>query len=63
MIKSLSQELFDEGYNVLLNGEPLKIEGSIEDFITSQDVKDPSVYIIADLLKLSRKELEIHILK
>ena len=51
------QQWIDEGYHVLVDLEPKKVDGDLWEFLDALDEEDNSVLVLEDIIKWSDDEL------
>ncbi len=52
------QEWVEQGYQILKDGEPQGIEGTLLDNVDSLNEQEPQVFLLADLLQWPDEELD-----
>ncbi|TDQ73870.1 hypothetical protein [Sphingobacterium yanglingense] len=52
------QKWVEQGYQILKDGEPQGIEGTLLDNVDSLNEKEPQVFLLADLLQWPDEELD-----
>lgn len=63
MIRELLQDTLAQGYNILYNGNPIKVQGDLLEYVELHKSQEFGVFIISELLKLTDEELNNIILK
>jgi len=57
MTKEQIQQWIDEGYHVVKDGKPVRVEGDIWEYLDQLDEEDMTVHVLTELAKLSDEEL------
>ena len=52
------KELLSEGFQILKNGEPLKIQGDLKDYLSGLDKEVLEVLILKELLTWNDQQLQ-----
>lgn len=55
--KEQIQLWIDEGYQILLNGKPLKVDGNIWDYISTLDSSENSIFVLVEVINWEDEEL------
>lgn len=63
MVRELLIDAINNGYNILYNGELLTIDIDIKEYIELHKEDKQSIYVLAELVKLSDEELSQLILQ
>ena len=57
MTKEQIQQWIDEGYHVVKDGRPVRVEGDIWEYLDQLDEEQGEVFVLEDLLKWNNDEL------